>query len=100
MRIARVYGQVTLSKRAAELKPGALLLCEAMDARGSGDPMHFSVREKPMPESLVVFDHMGAGVGDLIAFTEGGEAAQPFRPQRVPIDAYCAAIIDSIHVKG
>ena len=99
MRLARVHGQVTLGQRAPELKVGALLICEAMDAAGMADPMAFQVRAKPMPESLVVFDRFGAGVGDLIAFTEGGEAAQPFRPQRVPIDAYCAAIIDTIHVR-
>src|SRR5687768_15732960 len=98
MRLARVHGQVTLSKRAAELKSGALLTCEAMDAAGLKNPMAFEVREKPMPESLVVFDHFGAGHGDLIAFSEGGEAAQPFRPEKVPVDAYCAAIIDKIHV--
>jgi microcompartment protein CcmK/EutM len=90
---------VTLGKRAPELKAGALLICEAMDATGLKDPMNFQVRQTPMPESLVVFDHYGAGAGDLIAFTEGGEATQPFRPQKVPIDAYCAAIIDTIHVR-
>ena len=99
MRLARVHGQVTLNKRAPELKPGALLICEAMDAPGLKDTAGFQTREKPMPESLVVFDRFGAGVGDLIAFTEGGEAAQPFRPEKVPVDAYCAAIIDTIHVK-
>ena len=99
MRLARVHGQVTLGKRAPELKAGALLICEAMDGRGLKDPMGFQTREKPMPESLVVFDRFGAGVGDLIAFAEGGEAAQPFRPERVPVDAYCAAIIDQVHVE-
>lgn len=100
MRLARVYGQVTLSKRAPELKPGALLICEAMDADGLADPARFQTRARPMPESLVVFDRYGAGAGDLIAFTEGGEAAQPFRPEKVPIDAYCAAIIDTIYIDG
>jgi microcompartment protein CcmK/EutM len=99
MRLARVLGQVTLNQRTPELKNGALLICEAMDAAGLEDPARFQSRQKPMPESLVVFDRHGAGVGDLIAFTEGGEAAQPFRPEKVPVDAYCAAIIDTLNIK-
>ena len=33
-------------------------------------------------EELVVYDDLGAGIGSRIAFSEGGEAAQPFRPER------------------
>lgn len=99
MRIARVQGQVTLGKAVPELRCGALLICEAMDAEGLKDTAGFERREKPMPESLVVFDHYGAGVGDLIAFSEGGEATQPFRPEKVPVDAYCAAIIDTLNIR-
>ncbi len=98
MRIARVKGRVTLSPKVDELKPGSLLICEAMDAAGLDDVEGFTRRESDMAESLVVFDHFGAGEGDLIAFTEGGEATQPFRPERVPVDAYCAAIVDRISI--
>ncbi len=98
MRLARVIGRVTLNQRTPELKAGSLLICEAMDGEGLVQAAGFQKRAKPMPESLVVFDHMGAGEGDLIAFTDGGEAAQPFSPEKVPIDAYCAAIIDTIQV--
>lgn len=98
MRLARVIGRVTLNSKVASLKAGALLICEAMDSDGLKDAAGFAKRSKPMPESLVVYDHMGAGEGDLIAFTEGGEAAQPFRPEKVPIDAYCAALLDTINL--
>ena len=53
-------------------------------------------RATPMPESLVVFDELGAGVGQIIAVSEGGEATMPFWPRRMPIDAYCAAILDHV----
>jgi len=46
----------------------------------------------------VPFDDLGAGVGSLIAFSEGREAAQPFDPGMMPIDAYNAAILDSVTV--
>jgi ethanolamine utilization protein EutN len=49
-----------------------------------------------MPQSLVVFDSLGAGVGQVIAVSEGREAAAPFYPRSVPVDAYCAAILDQI----
>ena len=48
-----------------------------------------------MPESLVVYDELNAGEGQLIAVSEGREAAVPFHPAKVPIDAYNAALIDS-----
>jgi ethanolamine utilization protein EutN len=51
-------------------------------------------------EDLVVYDDLGAGYGNLIALSEGGEAAQPFRPDFRPVDAYCAAILDRIVIAG
>ncbi len=50
-------------------------------------------------ETLVVYDHLGAREGDLIAFSESREACMPFYPEkRVPLDAYNAAILDEIVV--
>lgn len=54
---------------------------------------------EPAAEELVVYDGLGAGLGSLIAISEGGEAAQPFYPQDKPIDAYNAAILDIVDVK-
>ena len=53
---------------------------------------------QPMPESLVVFDCLGAGIGQFIAVSEGREAALPFFPDPVPVDAYCGAILDQVSV--
>ena len=47
-------------------------------------------------EEFVVYDDLGAGIGSQIAISEGAEAAQPFRPDLKPIDAYNAAILDNI----
>jgi hypothetical protein len=33
-----------------------------------------------------------------VALSEGGEAAQPFRPELKPVDAYNAAILDELDV--
>jgi len=48
----------------------------------------------------VIVDQLGAGSGSRIGFSEGGEAAVPFLPERKPVDAYCACILDSITVSG
>jgi hypothetical protein len=34
----------------------------------------------------------------MVAFTEGREAANPFWPDAVPVDAYCALIVDSVNI--
>jgi microcompartment protein CcmK/EutM len=46
----------------------------------------------------VIYDNLGAGVGARIGFSEGGEAAAPFHPEKKPVDAYCACILDSVVV--
>ena len=79
MRLARVMGTVTMTKKLSDLQPGRYLICEAFDG-----------------QALVVFDDLGAGEGQIIAVSEGREATMPWYPQNVPIDAYCAAIIDQV----
>ncbi len=98
MRIARVMGTVTLNRRLTELPPGRWLIAEALDAEAMGSAGMGGRRATPMPESLVVYDELGAGVGQLIAVSEGREASMPFYPRHVPIDAYNAAILDAIEV--
>jgi len=98
VRLARVIGSVTLSHKLPDLKAGSLLLVDAFD----GDALHghetLTPRSKPMPESLVVFDELGACQGQIIAISEGGEACMPFIPDHVPCDAYAAAIIDTLNL--
>lgn len=96
MRIGTVIGQVVLNQKLPSLAAGQLLLVEALDAAGLAGLGTTAFRDKPMPQSLVVFDRLGAGIGQTIAVSEGREATAPFYPQSVPIDAYCAAILDTI----
>ena len=96
MRLARVMGNVTLNKRVGNLKPGALLLVNVLDGQALAGRSETAPRATPMSEALVVYDELGAGVGQVIGFSEGGEATMPFRPERVPVDAYCACILDTI----
>ena len=89
MRIGKVMGRVCLTQTYETLVGGRFLIVEVQD--------RFVLAGKPRKstESLVVYDHLGAHEGDLIAFTESREACMPFYPEkRVPIDAYCSAILD------
>ena len=45
-----------------------------------------------------MYDELGAGIGSRIALSEGGEAAQPFRPEIKPVDAYNAAVLDQVEM--
>ena len=96
MRVARVIGTVTLGKRLDSLVPGQLVIGEVLDAAAMKGHRRSAPRTSAMPESLVIYDTLGAGRGELIAVSEGREAAAPFYPQRVPIDAFSAAILDTL----
>ena len=90
MRIGRVVGRICLSQSYDTLVGGRFLIVDVQDR------FALSGKERKTNESLVVYDHLGATDGDLIAFTESREATMPFYPEkRVPLDAYNAAILDS-----
>lgn len=50
------------------------------------------------PELVAVWDDLGAGLGNLIAVSDGAEAAAPFKPELKAVDAYCSAILDEVHI--
>lgn len=92
MRIGEVIGTVTLSRAHPSLTGGryCLVVPQTLD--------NLAGRSTARSEELVVYDELGPGLGSLIAFSEGGEAAQPFAPNDKPIDAYNAAILDRIRI--
>ena len=96
MRVARVIGTVTLNKQLEALVPGQLLIGEVLDAPAMRGVAKNAPRQSEMPQSLVIYDSLGAGFGQLVAVSEGREAAAPFYPQPVPIDAFSAAILDEL----
>ena len=91
MRIGKVIGRVTLSESYETLAGGRFLIVAVQD--------RFSLAggQRKSKEHLVVYDHLGAGDGELIAFAESREACMPFYPEkRVPLDAYNSAILDRV----
>ncbi|MCA9164154.1 MAG: EutN/CcmL family microcompartment protein [Planctomycetales bacterium] len=93
MRIAKVIGNVTLSRSHPSYQGASLkvVVPQSWSNLTSSD-----ISES---DTIVAWDELGAGRGDLIALSEGAEAAQPFRPDSKPVDAYNAAILDHIHIK-
>ena len=93
MRIGKVVGRVCLNALYDTLVGGRFLVVEVQDRHA------LAGRPRQTGESLVMYDHLGAGVGELVAFSESREACMPFYPEkRVPIDAYCSAILDVVQV--
>lgn len=88
MRLATVIGRVTLSERHPALSGERLLVVLPWTAKTfeSG---------KDQDYSIVVYDQLGAGVGNTIGVCESTEATRPFE-KPTPVDAYCAAIIDQV----
>ncbi len=89
MRIAEVIGTVTLSRCHPSLAGFRWIIGVPFSLKGlrGGDPDG---------EDLVIFDNLGAGAGSRIGFSEGGEAAVAFLPEKKPVDAYCACLLDQL----
>ena len=84
------------AKRKSNLMERALYLCVLVVPLAVGD----LAAQDGSAEPLVAWDDLGAGEGQLVALSEGGEAAQPFRPAEKPVDAYVAALIDRLQIAG
>ncbi len=93
MRLGIVRGHMTLTPAIESYRGKTLVVIEplmmenlrAKNGKGGG-------------KALIAIDELGAGEGQIVAFTEGREAANPFWPAAVPVDAYLSLIIDVIDV--
>jgi len=91
MRLGIVRGNVTLSPAIPELAGLTLVVLEPVTSA------NLAARNGPAGgKSLVAIDALGAARGQMVAFTEGREAANPFWPKQIPVDAYCTLIVDTI----
>jgi ethanolamine utilization protein EutN len=93
MRIAQVIGTVTLNRAHPSFAAASLRLAIPLSRSD------LSGQTRPAADSIVVYDELGSGTGARIAVSEGREAAQPFGPDMKPVDAYNAAILDSVQLE-
>jgi microcompartment protein CcmK/EutM len=93
MRLGIVRGHVTLCPAVGELAGKTLVVLEpvTMDNLAAKNGLGGG-------KSLVAVDELGAARGQMVAFTEGREAANPFWPMSVAVDAYCTLIVDSVAI--
>jgi carbon dioxide concentrating mechanism protein CcmL len=94
MRLGTVIGRVTLSAAVPEFKGGRWLIVSPFTRE------HFQRGTEPPPGlsqdlALVVYDDLGAGIGQSVGFVEGREAACPFA-KPTPIDAINAVLVDEV----
>jgi microcompartment protein CcmK/EutM len=92
MRIAKVVGSVTLNRAHPTFHGVVLRLAIPQTLAQIAGETSADV------DTVVVWDDLGSGHGSMIGLSEGAEAAQPFRPQIKPVDAYAAALLDSINL--
>ena len=92
MRLGQTIGTVTLVEPHPSVRGGVFRVLVPLSAAD----LAAGEKGTPATEPIVAWDDLGSGDNQLIAFSEGGEAAQPFRPDDKPIDAYVAAIIDRL----
>ena len=83
MQLARVIGDVVVTRKDEHLTGITLLVLQPIAADGS-----------PAGRTLVAVDAVGAGVGETVFFVRGKEASFPFYPTEVPTDAGIVGIVD------
>jgi microcompartment protein CcmK/EutM len=95
MKPAKVIGTVTLSLAAPAFKGARWLVVspQGPDELTGNNPSGVSKDWTP-----VVYDNLGAGVGENILYVEGAEATQPF-DYPIPLDAINVAITDHVTFK-
>lgn len=90
MRIGEVIGKLTLNTADPKMIGGRFLIVQACD------PKSLRKNQPGKDEVVVVYEELGANIGDMVGFSEGREAAMPFHPNKVAVDAYLACLIDDI----
>ena len=95
MKLGTVIGRVTLSKSVDSLHGGRFLVVSPFSREQYAQGLEAGAGMGKDP-SLVVYDNLGAGVGHVIGYEEGREAAQPFAVYP-PIDAINAVLVDYMY---
>jgi microcompartment protein CcmK/EutM len=90
VRIGEVIGRLTLNTCDPKFIGGRFLIVQPHDPA--------SLREDRLGHGsvVIVYDELGADVGQRVGFSEGREGAMPFWPDHVAVDAYLACLLDDV----
>ncbi|MDR7855628.1 EutN/CcmL family microcompartment protein [Tissierella sp.] len=87
MHIGRVIGTVVATRKDEKLVGSKLMVTQPLDLNLS-----------PKGDPLIAVDTVGAGIGELVAFTTGTASRIAARKMDAPIDAAIVGIIDEIDI--
>ena len=91
MKPGRVIGTVTMHQSAPQFRGARWLMLSPLgaDELTGANASGYSSASTP-----VVYDNLGAGVGNMVLYVEGAEATQPF-DEPIPLDAITVALVDT-----
>ena len=95
MFLAKVEGSVVATKKDATMNGRKLLLVrpQLVDEK---DPTKF----RPGTNTIVAVDCLGAGIGEMVMFTQGSSARLAPGMKEAPVDAVIIGIVDVVDVLG
>lgn len=95
MFLARIEGAVVATKKDPSMSGRKLMLLrpQLVDEK---DPTKF----RPGMNTIVAVDSVGAGIGEMVMFTQGSSARLAPNMKDAPVDAVIIGIVDSVDVLG
>jgi ethanolamine utilization protein EutN len=95
MFLAKVEGAVVATKKDPSMNGRKLLLLrpQLVDEK---DPTKF----RPGVNTIVAVDSVGAGIGEMVLFTQGSSARLAPNLKDAPVDAVIIGIVDVVDVLG
>jgi len=95
MFLAKVEGTLVATKKDPSMNGRKLLLVrpQLVDEK---DPTKF----RPGVNTIVAVDSVGAGIGEMVMFTQGSSARLAPNLKDAPVDAVIIGIVDSVDVFG
>ena len=92
MFLARVVGSVVATRKHQAFQGSKLLLLQPLVAQQRA--------LTPSGSSVVAVDSVGAGLGELVMFTQGSSARLAAPTKDTPVDAIIVGIVDRVEVEG
>jgi microcompartment protein CcmK/EutM len=91
MRLCVVRGSVVLSVAVPSLRGKRLIIAEPITAE------RLKARTDPGGgKALIAADQLNPAEGQVVGVVEGRTAANAYAPDEVPVDAYCALIVQNL----
>lgn len=90
MKLGQVIGKVVLNTQDPAYSGGRFLMVHPLDKKQLAGG---TILEMTAGVAVVAWDELGSSDGDVVGYSESGEASAPFETP-TPVDAYICAILD------